>query len=144
MVILSYLIMSYLIYHVLMLWYWWYLHTWLISIRCWSWPKIKVTRSKIKVKYAFYFGLTISQRLPLFPCQRTGQQLKIQIITTREVIASISLKKKETWGVPCCLSLIAPFMALGENKHLILMIHIMIGHKWTSRSNIYVKIKHSR
>ena len=40
------------IYHEPMIWYWWYLPTWLISMRCWSWPKVKVTKLKVKVKYA--------------------------------------------------------------------------------------------
>ena len=31
---------------------WWHSHTWLISIKCWSWTKAKITRSKIKEKYA--------------------------------------------------------------------------------------------
>ena len=30
----------------------WYLYTCLISMRCFSWPKVKVMRSKVKVKYA--------------------------------------------------------------------------------------------
>ena len=28
---------------------WWNLYLELISMRCWSWPKVKVTRSKVKV-----------------------------------------------------------------------------------------------
>ena len=31
---------------------WWYLHILLILMGRWSWPKVKVTRSKVKVKYA--------------------------------------------------------------------------------------------
>ena len=30
---------------------WWYLHIWLILMRRWSWHKVKVTRSKVKVIY---------------------------------------------------------------------------------------------
>ena len=30
----------------------WYLHIWLVLLRQKSWPKVKVTRSKVKVKYA--------------------------------------------------------------------------------------------
>ena len=35
------------LYHESMIGYWWYLHTWLISIWSWSWPKVKITRSKV-------------------------------------------------------------------------------------------------
>ena len=31
---------------------WWYLDIWLILVRRLSWPKVKVTRSKVKVTYA--------------------------------------------------------------------------------------------
>ena len=30
----------------------WYLHIWMVLLRQKSWPKVKVTRSKVKVKYA--------------------------------------------------------------------------------------------
>ena len=36
--------------HEWMIGFWWYLHIWLVLMRCWSWPKVKVTRSKVKVK----------------------------------------------------------------------------------------------
>ena len=38
--------------HELMNGSWWYLHIWLIMMRRLSWPKVKVTRSKVKVTYA--------------------------------------------------------------------------------------------
>ena len=38
--------------HERMIGFWWYLDIWLIFTRQKSWPKVKVTRSKVKVKYA--------------------------------------------------------------------------------------------
>jgi len=45
--------------HEWMIGYWWYLHTLMILIRCWSWPKVKVTRSRVKFKYAILYKKVI-------------------------------------------------------------------------------------
>ena len=40
------------IYHEPKFGHWWYVYIRLISIRCWSWLTVNVTRLKLKVKYA--------------------------------------------------------------------------------------------
>ena len=35
----------------------------LISMRCWSWPKVKVTRSKVKVKYTIMWNKCFGYKL---------------------------------------------------------------------------------
>ena len=44
------------LYHESMIWYRLYLHMWFITIiRCWIWPKVKVIKSKLKVKKAIVY-----------------------------------------------------------------------------------------
>ena len=42
---------------------WWYLRIWFILMRIWSWSKVKVTRSKVKVTHAFMENSCFSYKL---------------------------------------------------------------------------------
>ena len=36
---------------------WWYLHMWLILMKCWGWWKVSVTWSKVKDEYAIIYNI---------------------------------------------------------------------------------------
>jgi len=87
-------------YHEAMIWYWWYLHTWLISILWWSWPKVKVTSSKDKIKYQWkktYFDYIDERQDQNVICDNNGSDLYLIIIIIVELIKRNITATRAVW-----------------------------------------------